>query len=76
MYAMLSVILLSVLSVHFSNQASVISMFDSSDENGIELELDFDEGSIENSMEIDPLLFQPVDPTIEEDARLNTVQFI
>lgn len=74
MYAMLSVILLSVLSVHFSNQASVISMFDSSDENGIEL--DFDEGSIENSMEIDPLLFQPVDPTIEEDARLNTVQFI
>lgn len=76
MYAMLSVILLSVLSVHFSNQASVISMFDSSDENGIELALDFDEGSIENSMEIDPLLFQPVDPTIEEDARLNTVQFI
>lgn len=74
MYAMLSVILLSVLSVHFSNQASVISMFDSSDENGIEL--DFDEGSIENSMEIDPLLFPPVNPIIEEDARLNTVQFI
>lgn len=75
MYAILSVIIL--LSSFDSNQASVMSMFESSENDISNMELDFDvdlENSLENVMEIDPLLFPPVNPIIDEDAQLNVVQ--
>lgn len=63
-----------VLGVHNSNQASVIPMFDS-EEN--EIDLNFDEYSIENEIDHEQLnAFPTVDPNIDEDARLNVVNLV
>lgn len=71
MYNTLSVILLLVLGVNSSNQASVISAFDDSIDNYIDFDLD--QNSIENFEDVDPLLFSPINPCIEEDAKLDVV---